>query len=373
MICENCGTEHNGEYGSGRFCCKKCARSFSTKNESSKYKYIVCSKCGKKKLVNKRSKTDWTCNECKPKDTKCLICGSMYNKKYDKHCINEQCSNFRNGTTEKHKYMCLMSFVKYFGFDKSTIGTINVFDEIEKLKQKLIDLYHNQKLSGVELDTMFNYPSHITQHIFPLLDIKTRTLDKAVINSYLTGRNKQNPINNQYQCGWHTTWNNKEVYLRSSYELKYAKQLDIQNIDYDVETLRIKYLNSKDNKYHCAIPDFYLKDSNTIVEIKSTYTLDLNDMIDRFNEFKNQGYNCKLILNNKEVDLYNLQNEIDEITYQKILKIYHKPSNYIPHKWINNGQIQTRVNIEILDKYLNDGWKLGRLVQQVQNACLNTE
>jgi len=29
--CENCNQEHDGNYGSGRFCCKKCARSFSTK------------------------------------------------------------------------------------------------------------------------------------------------------------------------------------------------------------------------------------------------------------------------------------------------------------------------------------------------------
>ena len=31
MICENCGKEHNGKYGSGRFCNFKCARGFSTK------------------------------------------------------------------------------------------------------------------------------------------------------------------------------------------------------------------------------------------------------------------------------------------------------------------------------------------------------
>lgn len=30
MKCENCGKEHNGSYGSGRFCCQTCARSFST-------------------------------------------------------------------------------------------------------------------------------------------------------------------------------------------------------------------------------------------------------------------------------------------------------------------------------------------------------
>lgn len=32
-ICENCNTEHNGVYGSGRFCNSKCARAFSTKNK----------------------------------------------------------------------------------------------------------------------------------------------------------------------------------------------------------------------------------------------------------------------------------------------------------------------------------------------------
>lgn len=31
MKCEYCGKEHDGSYGSGRFCCVKCARGFSTK------------------------------------------------------------------------------------------------------------------------------------------------------------------------------------------------------------------------------------------------------------------------------------------------------------------------------------------------------
>lgn len=30
MICENCGNNHDGSYGSGRFCDQKCARGFST-------------------------------------------------------------------------------------------------------------------------------------------------------------------------------------------------------------------------------------------------------------------------------------------------------------------------------------------------------
>jgi len=31
MNCETCGVHHDGKYGSGRFCCNKCARSFATK------------------------------------------------------------------------------------------------------------------------------------------------------------------------------------------------------------------------------------------------------------------------------------------------------------------------------------------------------
>ena len=33
--CENCGKEHDGFYGSGRFCTSKCARGFSTKAKRS--------------------------------------------------------------------------------------------------------------------------------------------------------------------------------------------------------------------------------------------------------------------------------------------------------------------------------------------------
>ena len=31
-ICENCGKEHDGSYGSGRFCSHSCQASFTNKN-----------------------------------------------------------------------------------------------------------------------------------------------------------------------------------------------------------------------------------------------------------------------------------------------------------------------------------------------------
>lgn len=68
MNCENCNNEHDGKYGSGRFCGSDCARGFSTKakrqeiNEkvSSKLKRNLqwndCLFCGKRITAGKRRK-----------------------------------------------------------------------------------------------------------------------------------------------------------------------------------------------------------------------------------------------------------------------------------------------------------------------------
>lgn len=58
MICENCKTEHDGSYGSGRFCSSKCARGFSTKAKRKEINEKV-SKTKSKPLIIK------TCEICK--------------------------------------------------------------------------------------------------------------------------------------------------------------------------------------------------------------------------------------------------------------------------------------------------------------------
>ena len=93
MICENCGKEHDGSYGSGRFCCKSCSISFGNKQRSKEsrillnkkisdglqkyylenpiphkeYKYI-CEKCGKEFVSYKiRNGRHIYCDNCKRK------------------------------------------------------------------------------------------------------------------------------------------------------------------------------------------------------------------------------------------------------------------------------------------------------------------
>lgn len=55
-------------------------------------------------------------------------------------------------------------------------------------------------------------------------------------------------------------------------------------------------------KQRVAIPDFYLPESNTIVEIKSDYTYDKQNMDDKIKAYKEHGYKYKLILEKEEVE-----------------------------------------------------------------------
>ena len=298
MICENCGKEHIGKYASGRFCCEKCARAFSTKFlNKHKKKQAVCSKCGKNIEVSIYTDVSRVlCNNCKERKI-CNICGTEFFKK--EKCPNNFCKN--------HNIQHFKSLIKYFGFDKSKLGTKDVEQEFNRVRNELYDLYWNKNLSSTQIAKIYNYkstPTNITQKFFKnYLNIPVKSVKESIQENYLENRQPKQIINNQYKSGWHTTWNNKEVYLRSTYELDYAKQLDEQNIDYDCECFRIKYLNTKDNEYHCAVPDFYLKDTNTIVEIKSNWTFDVQEMKDKFKAYKEQGYNCKLILEHEEINL----------------------------------------------------------------------
>lgn len=73
--CENCGIHHNGEYGSGRFCTSKCARSFSTK----KNKKEINDKISKSLTGKSRNKTHETIITLK-----CLYCLNDFTVKWNK-------------------------------------------------------------------------------------------------------------------------------------------------------------------------------------------------------------------------------------------------------------------------------------------------
>jgi len=96
MKCENCNNDHDGSYGSGRFCSSKCARGFSTKEKRKEINKKVSKK------LNKQTK----CIHCsiKIKSTnklsvciKCLYKDDRYKIKLS-NSTKGKCGGYRKGS-----------------------------------------------------------------------------------------------------------------------------------------------------------------------------------------------------------------------------------------------------------------------------------
>lgn len=171
-------------------------------------------------------------------------------------------------------------------------------DELNKIAlEKLYEEYFVNKKSKLVLMKEYGLMSNTIYNFFKKNGVTLRNLSESVLLSHEESRTfVKSDV--RYKQGYHTTWDDKQVFYRSSYELEYAKKLDEQKISYEMESLRIRYFDTQKNKERIAIPDFYIPSTNTIIEIKSDYTLDEQNMLDRVREFKN----FKLILENKEMD-----------------------------------------------------------------------
>lgn len=289
------------------FICKKCGKEYTlelTKQEFIKHVYsdycsIYCarSRTHSVKTKNKISESLKVFNEHNKQDKFCKICGSKII--FDNKTIfcSDKCKKI-------NKFYKTLN--KYFNLSLENIGSLKFLEDIKDIKNKLNKLYWEDNLSFSEISKIFNYPypGNLSK-IFNYLELDARTFSECSTNAYLTYNRKQSEQHNQYKSGWHNTWNNKKIYFRSTYELDFAKYLDKNKIDYDVESLHIQYYDSKLNKLRIAIPDFYLKETNTIVEIKSSWTLDKQNMLDRYKKFIELGYNFKLILNKENIENVN--------------------------------------------------------------------
>ena len=109
MICENCGSEHSGSYGSGRFCSEKCARGFSTK-------------ANRKEINEKVSKTLGGINYV-PREKHCLYCGKTLIKTQKQFC-DTNCYS-------QHKYLIFINRWK-LGLENGRSGKLNTSRHIRK-------------------------------------------------------------------------------------------------------------------------------------------------------------------------------------------------------------------------------------------------
>ena len=80
--CEKCGENHDGTFGSGRFCSSVCARSFATFGKRKEIKQKISETWGKKKIYT----TEKTCPECKNSFTSLIRFKQIY---CSSHCANK--------------------------------------------------------------------------------------------------------------------------------------------------------------------------------------------------------------------------------------------------------------------------------------------
>lgn len=171
-------------------------------------------------------------------------------------------------------------------------------EEYLKIQSMLYTEYHINCESMLTIMKKFGIPSSRTiDIIFRLFDIESRSYSEMTKNAII--KNRMTPSSNSTFKGvYHKAWFGEIFYLRSSYEEEYAKILDSEKIKYYVEHLRIKYFDTTKNSYRIAIPDFYLPEKNTIIEVKSKYWLSEQEMRDKKSAYTNLGYKFFLNIDN---------------------------------------------------------------------------
>lgn len=265
-LCEKCNCEITKTFGSGRFCNKSCASSFSTSKNRKKINKKISRTLRKRAEANKKP------------PRRCISCGDLSKTSKSKYCLS--CNKLSKD----------VPLFKKLGVLESNLNNSKLL-AIEKLK----DLYFNQKLTGSIIRKLYGIQSNTLFFFFRKNGMRLRSLSESQRVGLEEGRINL-PSQKTYRSGWHTAWNNKKVYLRSQLEFDFAKQLDEKKIYYEVESLRIRYYDSQKKKERIALPDFYLPKENKIVEIKSDYFLDSVNMKDKEKAYRASGYNFELIV-----------------------------------------------------------------------------
>lgn len=183
------------------------------------------------------------------------------------------------------------------GFDFNN----DLLAEYNNIKAKLEEDYIKDKGSMLTIKRKYGIPSTKTiDTLFNLFDIKSRSFGEATSNAI--SQKRKDVVTSKFQHIYHTTWDGEFIYLRSSHELDFAKYLDNLKIKYLVEHLRIEYYDSTRKKLRIAIPDFYIPSTNTIIEVKSTYWLNIQNMEDKVKEYRRLKYNFQIYLDHELKD-----------------------------------------------------------------------
>lgn len=217
-------------------------------------------------------------------------------KESPRHCIS--CSL----TIKLGKYC---NECKKFAFSKPLFEKLEINESLSLkergaiAKEFLMDLYYDKRMSMLDIQREHKVNMNTLHKFAKKTGFSLRTISEGAILAYSEGRGIIGS-NQRFKQGWHTTWEGKQVYYRSSYEQDVCRELDEKHVPYEMESLRITYYDSQKKQMRTALPDFHLSDSNEIVEVKSVYFFNKINMQDKFREYVKLGYRCKLVLEHRE-------------------------------------------------------------------------
>ena len=264
------------------FCSRSCAATYN--NSHREFKQEWKNKISNTLQSSYKERTGFsTRKEKKTADKVCKVCGQHT-------CV--------------YPHICKSAFVyqksknlSKLGFDFSKIGTFEIYDEFFKVQYLLYKDYYEECLSFTDIQNVYSISSLTTIYLlFKFLNLSPRSASEAQRNYILSDKYVPSILNSKiFKCGWHISWDDRQHYYRSSYEEDYMKELDEERIEYYTEKLRIQYFDTEEEITRIAIPDFYIPSTNTIVEVKSEYTYDRQNMIDKVKSYRELGYNFKLL------------------------------------------------------------------------------
>lgn len=261
MICENCGKEHDGSYGSGRFCCSSCRASFTNKqrgkhSEETKQKIA-------KGINNKLLSGTYHPNNQYTNNSDLYIRTTVVELVDNKFITNPNNYKIQNKSVNKlHivKHICPICNTEYYGY---------------------ITKYGN---------ISFSFCSEICakQSTKSILSDKAK---KRIIEGTFSGWKSRNIISYPEKF-WIDVLNNNHIDFIKEYHLDNKYFLDfyiVKNgiyIDLEIDGKQHKY---EDRIIHDKIRDEYVSSKNILVyridwnEIKSIDgSLIMKEKIDRF-------------------------------------------------------------------------------------------
>ena len=120
--------------------------------------------------------------------------------------------------------------------------------------------------------------------------------------------------------------------FRSGLEIAISKELDLNKVKYEFETIKLKY--TVPEKVHTYTPDFYLEKEDLYVELKAgrrdkKYSKNLECV----QLVKNIGYNIKVIYMSEFYDMLKKENLYEEIP--NIERRNYKKSRHLIRNWRN--------------------------------------